>query len=77
LKLIWIAVGSIIIILILGGYLSLISGLTDLGPILTHFSTSFGKVIGGLVMIVSGVSLTGMLLHYYILKRDKREKSVT
>lgn len=76
-KLMWIAVGAVVVILIFGGYLSLRSGLTDLGPVITQFSSAFGKVIGGLVMIISGFSLTGILVHYHILKRDKKKKSET
>lgn len=74
-KLMWIVVGAVVVILIFGGYLSLRSGLTDLGPVITQFSSAFGKVIGGLVMIISGFSLTGILVHYHILKRDKKKKS--
>jgi len=76
-KLMWIVVGAVVVILIFGGYLSLRSGLTDLGPVITQFSSAFGKVIGGLVMIISGFSLTGILVHYHILKRDKKKKSKT
>jgi hypothetical protein len=76
-KLMWIVVGAVVVILIFGGYLSLRSGLTDLGPVITQFSSAFGKVIGGLVMIISGFSLTGILVHYHILKRDKKKKSET
>ena len=76
-KLMWIAVGAVVVILIFGGYLSLRSGLTDLGPVITQFSSAFGKVIGGLVMIISGFSLTGILVHYHILKSDKKKKSET
>ncbi len=73
-KLMWVVVGSIVAILIFGGYLSISSGLTDIGPIIEQFSSAFGKVIGGIVMIISGISLTGILLHYYILKQDKKKK---
>ena len=73
----WIVVGAFVVILIFGGYLSLRSGLTDLGPVITQFSSAFGKFIGGLVMIISGLSLTGILIHYQILKRNKKKKSET
>lgn len=76
-KLMWIVVGAVVVILIFGGYLSLRSGLTDLGPVITQFSSAFGKFIGGLVMIISGLSLTGILIHYQILKRSKKKKSET
>lgn len=66
---IWIVIGLFIVILIASGYLSLISGLTDLGPVIGQFSAAFGKVIGGIIMIISGVSLIGILVHYHILKR--------
>ena len=72
-KLIWVVVGLIIIILVIGGYFSLISGLHELGPMIEQFSAAFGKVIGGIVMIITGVSLTGILVHYYILKRKAKK----
>jgi uncharacterized membrane protein len=75
LKLIWIVVGLTIIILVIGGYFSLISGLHELGPMIEQFSAAFGKVIGGIVMIITGVSLTGILVHYYILKRRNKKDS--
>jgi hypothetical protein len=76
-KLMWITVSAVVVILIFGGYLSIRSGLTDLGPVITQFSSAFGKVIGGLIMIISGFSLTGMLIHYHILKRGKKKNSKT
>jgi hypothetical protein len=76
-KLMWIVVGAVVVILVFGGYLSIKSGLTDLGPVITQFSSAFGKVIGGTIMIISGFSLTGMLIHYHILKRGKKKNSET
>jgi uncharacterized membrane protein len=75
LKLIWVVVGLIIVILVIGGYFSVISGLHELGPMIEQFSAAFGKFIGGIVMIITGVSLTGILVHYYILKRRNRKNS--
>ncbi len=72
---IWIVVGLIAAILLIGGYFSIISGLTELGPVIEQFSAAFGKVVGGIVMILSGISLVGMLTHYYILKRGRKKNS--
>jgi len=66
---IYVVIAISVILLILSGYLAFISGLTDLGPVIEQFSTAFGKLIGGLIMMISGVTLVGMLLHYYILRR--------
>ncbi len=66
---IYVVIAILVILLILSGYLAFISGLTDLGPIIEQFSAAFGKLIGGLIMMISGIALVGMLLHYYILRR--------
>jgi hypothetical protein len=69
---IYVVIAILVILLILSGYLAFISGLTDLGPVIEQFSTAFGKLIGGLIMMVSGVTLVGILLHYYILRRRSK-----
>jgi hypothetical protein len=69
---IYVVIAILVILLIVSGYLAFISGLTDLGPVIEQFSTAFGKLIGGLIMMISGVSLVGMLLHYYILKKRSK-----
>jgi len=66
---IYIVITVLIILLILSGYLAFISSLTELGPVIESFSAAFGKLIGGLIMMISGFSLIGILIHYYILKR--------
>ena len=76
-RIIWVVVGSIVVILVIGGYLSIIRGLTELGPVIEQFSAAFGQVIGGIVMMISGVSLTGILTHYYVLKRGRKKDSST
>jgi len=73
LKLVWIAVAATVIVMIVGGYLSAISGLNELGPVLVQFSSAFGKVIGGITLMVSGVALVGALVHYYLLRRRDRK----
>ena len=75
-KLIWIAIGVIIVIMAVGGYFSTISGFTELGPIMSEFSSALGKVVGGIVLIVSAIALTGILIHYRILRyKNKKTKN--
>jgi len=69
---IYVVIATLVILIIVSGHLAFISGLTDLGPVIEQFSTAFGKLIGGLIMMISGVSLIGMLLHYYILKKRSK-----
>ena len=75
-KLIWVAVGIVIVIMAIGGYFSLMSGLSELTPIMSEFSSALGKVVGGIVLIVSGIALAGILVHYRILRyKNKKAKN--
>lgn len=69
---IYIVISTLVILIILSGYLAFISGLTELGPVIEQFSAAFGKLIGGLIMMISGFSLIGILIHYYILKKRSK-----
>jgi hypothetical protein len=71
-KVVWVAVAAAVVVMVVGGYISTISGLNELGPVLVQFSSAFGKVIGGITLMVSGVALVGTVVHYYFLTR-KRE----
>jgi TRAP-type mannitol/chloroaromatic compound transport system permease small subunit len=66
---IYIVIVISVTLLILSGYLSFVSSLNEIGPVIEQFSAAFGKLIGGLIMMISGFSLIGILIHYYILKR--------
>jgi type II secretory pathway component PulF len=71
-KVVWVAVAAAVVVMVVGAYISTISGLNELGPVLVQFSSAFGKVIGGITLMVSGVALVGTVVHYYFLTR-KRE----
>ncbi|WP_455364230.1 hypothetical protein [[Eubacterium] cellulosolvens] len=73
-KLIWVVIGVIIVIMVVGGYFSTISGFTELGPIMSEFSSALGKVVGGVVLIVSAIALAGVLIHYHILRYKKKKR---
>lgn len=70
-KVVWVAVAAAVVVMVVGGYISTISGLNELGPVLVQFSSAFGKVIGGITLMVSGVALVGTVVHYYFLTRKK------
>jgi hypothetical protein len=76
-KLVWVAVATTVIVMIVGGYISAASGLRELGPVLAQFSSAFGKVIGGITLMVSGVALVGTLVHYLFLTRKKKKPNHT
>jgi hypothetical protein len=71
-KVVWVAVAAAVVVMVVGGYISTISGLNELGPVLVQFSSAFGKVIGGITPMVSGVALVGTVVHYYFLTRKRK-----
>jgi hypothetical protein len=71
-QIIYIVIAIFVTLLILSGYLAFVSSLTELSPVIEKFSAAFGKLIGGLIMMITGFSLIGILIHYFILKRRSK-----